>query len=324
MGELSSFRDAMAESLFENMKKNDAIVIISPDVSRAVHLGKIKQEYNDRFLSVGISEADMVGVAAGLATLGLIPVIVGFAMFVAEKPFEQIRNSVAYPNLNVKFIATHGGLSVGKDGATHQALEDIAILRTLPNMRVLTACDSMQTHQAVSAMINSKGPAYLRLGRDNAEAVYDSPPEYNIGKSDLLKEGIDLAILATGTELPNAIIARKELWGMGIYTSVINMYSIKPIDRDRILHHAKKCRRIVTVEDHSIIGGLGSAVSEILSEEYPTYMRRVGVKDTFGESGTQEELYDKYGLGVNAIKNAVLDVMSRHKAVEEKNGSEKK
>lgn len=307
----TSFRDALAESLLENGAQNESMVVITPDLGKSIRIMDYKKVYPDRYLSVGISEADMVSVAAGLSTVGIVPVVAGFAMFVAEKPFEQIRNAIAYPNLNVKIIATHGGICVGRDGATHQAIEDIAIMRSLPNFSILVASDGVETKAAIKAALDHNGPVYVRLGRDEAEAVYSDRKEVVIGKSDLLRKGKDVTIIACGVMVASALKAAEELCKDGIETAVVNMYSIKPLDEASILECAKETGAIVTVEDHSCIGGLGGAVAEVLVKKYPVPMEQVAVNDTFGESGTQSELFGKYGLTVENIVNASKTAIKR-------------
>lgn len=252
----------------------------------------------------------MIGTAAGMAAAGLLPVIVGFSMFVSEKPFEQIRQAVAYPNLNVKIIATHSGLCVGQDGATHQALEDIAVMRALPNFKVYAAADVTETKAAVEAMLKHEGPAYLRLGRDLAEDIFDENKSFFPGGADVLREGSDVTIAACGLMVEQALLAASALRSGGIHATVLNTYSIKPLPEDLLTDRARKTKAFVTVEDHSVTGGLGGAVSEYLSQTCPVPVIRVGVEDCFGESGTQEELYQKYGLTADHIVDAARRAIS--------------
>jgi transketolase len=309
----SSFRDAMAEALISMGAEYESLVVVTPDLAKSIRIQEFKKAYPERFVSVGISETDMISVSAGLSTTGLIPVVVGFAMFVAEKPFEQIRNSIAYPCLNVKIIATHGGICVGKDGATHQALEDIAIMRSLPNFSVITAADGSETKAAIKAALEHIGPVYLRLGRDEAEVIYPEEKEFIIGKSDVLRHGNDATIIACGVMVSNSLKAAELLAAEGINVRVVNMYSIKPLDEEVLLDSAICTGAIVTVEDHSRIGGLGGAVAEYLVRKYPVPMEQVAVNDTFGESGTQDELFEKYGLGVKDIVEATRNAIERKK-----------
>jgi transketolase len=295
----------------KNAENNPKVVVLNADSARALSLTKFAKRYPDRIFCFGISETDMLTEAAGMSTTGLIPVVVGFSMFVTEKPFEQIRQSIAYPNLNVKIIATHAGLCVGKDGATHQNLEDIAIMRTLPNFKIFVAADVNEAQSAIDAMIKYDGPAYLRLGRDLAEDIFDGPKEVFPGGSDLLLSGDDAAIFACGLMVEPVLQAAKKLKEKNISVSVVNTYSIKPLDEKRLLEQAQKTGAVVTAEDHSVIGGLGSAVSEFLAKNCPVPMEFIGVNDCFGESGDQDELYEKYGLTSESIEQAVIKVVRR-------------
>ena len=255
-----SFRSTLIDTIMENAETHPNMVVLNADSARALKLTDFQAAYPDRMFGVGISEADLIGTAAGMATTGLIPVVVGFSMFVSEKPFEQIRQAVAYPNLNVKIIATHSGLCVGQDGATHQALEDMAVIRTLPNFKVFAAADVTETKAAVNAMLNHDGPAYLRLGRDLAEDIFEGPKEFIPGGADLLANGPDVTIAACGLMTEQALLAASQLSKEGIRSTVLNMYSIKPLPEDLLLNKAKETGAFVTAEDHSVIGGLGGAV----------------------------------------------------------------
>lgn len=305
-----SFRSTLIDSIMENTETHPNMVVLNADSARALKLTDFQAAYPDRMFGVGISEADLIGTAAGMATTGLIPVVVGFSMFVSEKPFEQIRQAVAYPNLNVKIIATHSGLCVGQDGATHQALEDMAVIRTLPNFKVFAAADVTETKAAVNAMLNHDGPAYLRLGRDLAEDIFEGPKEFVPGGADLLANGPDVTIAACGLMTEQALLAASQLSKEGIRSTVLNMYSIKPLPEDLLLGKAKETGAFVTAEDHSVIGGLGGAVSEFLSENYPVPVVKIGVHDHFGESGTQDQLYEKYGLTASHIVKAAKKAIS--------------
>lgn len=300
-----SFRASLINSILENAKKYPDSIVLNADSARALKLTDFQTAYPDRMYGVGISEADLIGTAAGMAAAGLIPIVVGFSMFVSEKPFEQIRQAIAYPNLNVKIIATHSGLCVGQDGATHQALEDIAIMRTLPNFKVFAAADVAETKAAVNAMLKYDGPAYLRLGRDLAEDIFENEKNFIPGGADILRDGSDVTIAACGLMVEQALIASSILKAQGINATVLNMYSIKPLPEDLLLEKARKTKAFVTAEDHSVIGGLGGAVSEFLSQNFPVPVQRIGVPDHFGESGTQDELYHKYGLTTDHIIEAV-------------------
>lgn len=304
-----SFRATLIDAILKSAEDYPNMVVLNADSARALKLTDFSAAYPERMYGVGISEADLVSTAAGMATTGLIPIVVGFSMFVSEKPFEQIRQAIAYPNLNVKIVATHSGLCVGQDGATHQALEDMAVIRSLPNFKVFVAADVTETKAAVQAMLKHNGPAYLRLGRDLAEDIFEGEKICTPGGVDVLRAGSDVTIAACGLMVEQALLAATALKSEGIDATVLNTYCIKPLPEEVILAMAKKTKAFVTAEDHSIIGGLGSAVCEYLSETCPTPVVRIGVKDHFGESGTQDELYKKYGLTADdiiaAAKNAI-------------------
>jgi transketolase len=307
---IRSFRNALNDTIEELAAKDNKLVVLNADSSRALRLSPFQEKYPGRMFSFGISEADMLTTAAGMATTGLLPMVVGFAMFVAEKPFEQIRQAIAYPNLNVKIVATHSGLCVGKDGATHQALEDVAILRTLPNMKIFVAADVAQAQKMLQEMCFVDGPAYLRLGRDMAEDVYTDDCKVHVGGADLLRKGDRATIVADGLMVEKALKAAEELSQKDISVSVINAYCLKPLDKNLIVEEARKTGVVVTVEDHSVIGGLGSAVAELLANKNPVLISFIGVKDCFGESGSQEALYEKYGLTVDHIVTEVLSLVN--------------
>lgn len=306
-----SFRDALRESLLILGQEYPAMVVVTPDLAKSLRITDFKQTFPDRFITVGVSEADMIGVAAGLATTGLIPVAAAFAMFAVEKPFEQIRNAIAYPNLNVKIVATHGGIGVGPDGATHQAIEDLAIMRTLPNFTVLVAADACETKTALKAALEHKGPVYLRLGRDEAEVVYREEKAFIIGQADLLTNGNDVSIVACGTMVAKALQAAEELRKVNVKARVINMHCLKPLDEAILLQAAEETGCLVTVEDHTRIGGLGGAVAELLVRKCPVPVEQVALDDQFGESGEAEDLFQKYGLTVSRIVSAAQKVMLR-------------
>ena len=313
---MESFREALGAALLDLGRTNPKVVVVTPDLANAVKITAYKKEFPDRFVSVGISEADCLCFAAGLAAAGLTPVVVGFAMFVAEKAFEQIRNAIAYPHLNVTIIATHAGLCVGRDGATHQALEDIAIMRTLPGFAVLAAADAAQTAAAISAAVAHPGPVYLRLGRDESRPVVPEGQKFTIGEADLLAPGDDVTLVACGLMTANAMEAALILAGEGVSARVLNMGSIKPLDTSALLAAARETGALVTVEDHGVAGGLGSAVLEALSRHIAVPVEMVGVQDVFGESGSQEELYAKYALDVPAIVAAARRALGRKKGGE--------
>lgn len=305
-------RDAYGEALKELGKINKDIVVLDADLSGSTKTGVFAKEFPERFINVGIAEQNLIGTAAGLATTGKIPFASSFAMFAAGRAFEIIRNSVAYPKLNVKIAATHAGLTVGEDGASHQALEDISIMRTIPNMVVLNPADGVETKAAIKKAAEYKGPVYIRLGRSKVPVIFDEESyEFEIGKGIKLREGTDVTIIATGIMVSLAMEAAEILKKEGLEARVINMHTIKPIDKDIILEAARETRAIVTAEEHNIIGGLGSAVAEVLVESYPTVMERVGVMDTFGESGSGDELLKKYGLTAENIAVAARRAIGR-------------
>ncbi len=309
MTKMIATRDAYGDALKELGGMNKDIVALDADLSGSTKTSVFAKAYPDRFFNVGIAEQNLVGTAAGLATAGKIPFASTFAMFATGRAFEIIRNSVCYPKLNVKIAATHAGLTVGEDGATHQALEDISLMRSLPNMVVLSPADAIETRQCIIKAAEHNGPVYIRLGRAKVPVVLDENYEFQIGKGIELKEGTDVTIIATGVMVEKALIASEKLAEEGISARVINMASIKPIDEDIIIKAAKETKGIVTVEEHSIIGGLGSAVTEVASEKQPTHVIRIGTMDTFGESGDGFELLEKYGLNVENIISKVKEII---------------
>lgn len=311
MTKMIATRDAYGEALKELGGINEDIVVLDADLSGSTKTSVFKKEYPHRFFNVGIAEQNLIATAAGLATAGKIPFTSTFAVFATGRAYEIIRNSVAYPKLNVKVAATHAGLTVGEDGATHQALEDISLMRSLPNMVVLCPADAIETKKCIYKAAEYKGPVYIRLGRSKVPVIFDDNYEFEIGKGVQLKDGNDITIIATGVMVSKALEAAEELVKEGISPRVINMPSIKPIDKDIIIKAAKETKGIVTVEEHSIIGGLGSAVAEVLSENHPTFMERIGTMDTFGESGDGDELLHKYGLNVENIVNKAKKVLSK-------------
>lgn len=309
MSKLVATRDAYGEALKELGKQNKDIVVLDADLSGSTKTAMFKKEYPDRFFNVGIAEQNLIGTAAGLAAAGKIPFASTFAMFATGRAFEIIRNSVCYPNLNVKIAATHAGLTVGEDGATHQALEDISIMRSLPNMVVLSPCDAVETKQCILKAAQHNGPVYIRLGRAKVPVILDENYNFEIGKGTELKEGNDVTIIATGVMVEKALAASESLLKEGVGVRVVNMASIKPIDQEIIIKAAKETKGIVTVEEHSIIGGLGSAVSEVVVENHPTKVKRIGTEDVFGESGKGPELLEKYGLSVENIIKKVKEIL---------------
>ena len=299
-------REAYGKALAALANTNENVVVLDADLSKSTKTADFKAVAPERFFNMGIAEGNMMGVAAGLSTCGKIPFVSTFAMFAAGRAFEQIRNSICYPKLNVKVCATHAGLTVGEDGASHQAIEDISLMRSVPNMVVINPADDIETEAAIKAVAEMEGPCYVRLGRMAVSRVNDEA-NYNfvIGKGITLAEGNDVAIIATGIMVEAALEAKEELAKEGINARVINIHTIKPIDEELIIKAAKETGVIVTAEEHSVIGGLGSAVAEVVSEKCPVPVLRVGVKDTFGESGKPNELLEKYGLTSNDIVNKV-------------------
>ena len=289
-------RQSYGEALLELGRKNKNIVVLDADLAGATKTELFAKEFPDRFFDIGIAEADMIGTAAGLSTCGKIPYVSTFAMFAAGRSYDQIRNSICYPNLNVKICATHAGITVGEDGATHQMIEDLSLMRTIPNMEVLSPSDDMQTKWVISEISKIEGPIYVRLARLATEEIYDEKQKFEIGKAVQHGDGIDGTVFATGVTVQEALNVQKELKEKGINIRVIDMFSIKPIDREIIIKSAKETKKLVSIEDHNIIGGLGSAISEVLIEEYPTKLIRLGIKDTFGRSGKAEELMKYYGI----------------------------
>ena len=307
-------REAYGKALAALANTNENVVVLDADLSKSTKTADFKAVAPERFFNMGIAEGNMMGVAAGLSTCGKVPFVSTFAMFAAGRAFEQIRNSICYPKLNVKVCATHAGLTVGEDGASHQAIEDISLMRSVPNMVVINPADDIETEAAIKAVAEMEGPCYVRLGRMAVSRVNDEA-NYNfvIGKGITLAEGNDVAIIATGIMVEAALEAKEELAKEGINARVINIHTIKPIDEELIIKAAKETGVIVTAEEHSIIGGLGSAVAEVVSENCPVPVLRVGVKDTFGESGKPNELLEKYGLTSNDIVNKVKKALELKK-----------
>lgn len=303
-------REAYGKALVELGKENKNIVVLDADLSKSTKTADFAKAYPERFFNIGIAEADLIGTAAGLSTCGKIPFASTFAMFAAGRAFEQIRNSVCYPKLNVKIAATHAGLTVGEDGASHQSVEDISLMRSIPNMTVICPADDVETMAAIKAASEYYGPVYIRLGRSSVPTINDRPEyKFEIGKAVVLREGKDVTLFATGIMVSEAIKAAEELQKEGIEAEVINIHTIKPIDADAVLASVKKTKAAVTCEEHSVIGGLGSAVCEVLSESFPAVVKRVGVKDTFGESGKPNELLKKYGLTAEDIVKAAKEAI---------------
>jgi transketolase len=305
-------REAYGKALVELGKENKNVVVLDADLSKSTKTADFAKAYPERFFNMGIAEADLVATAAGLSTCGKIPFASTFAMFAAGRAFEQIRNSVCYPELNVKIAATHAGLTVGEDGASHQAIEDLSLMRSIPNMTVICPCDDVETFACIKAAAEYIGPVYIRLGRLAVPTINDEGTyKFEIGKSIKLREGKDITIFATGIMVSEAVKAADTLSKEGIEAEVINIHTIKPIDVEGILDSVKKTGAAVTCEEHNVIGGLGSAVCEVLSENLPAPVKRVGVMDTFGESGKPAELLKEYGLLAENIVSAVKEIIKR-------------
>lgn len=296
-------RQSYGEKLAELGKINKNIVVFDADLASATKTSIFAKEFPNRFFDMGIAEQDMVSTAAGMSTFGKIPYVSTFAMFAAGRAYDQIRNSVCYPNLNVKICATHAGITVGEDGATHQMLEDLGMMRGLPNMTVISTSDDTETKWAVEEISKIKGPVYLRLCRLATPVIYDENQKFEIGKAVQIGDGTDACIFATGVTVCESLKAKEELAKEGINVRVVDIHTIKPIDKETIIKCAKETKKLISVEDHSIIGGLGTAISDVLTEEYPTRLIKLGVNDTFGKSGKAEELLKYFGLtSENIIK----------------------
>jgi len=311
MTNMVATRDAYGEALKELGGINKDIVVLDADLSGSTKTSIFSKAFPERFFNVGIAEQNLIATAAGLATTGKIPFASSFAVFATGRAYEIIRNSVAYPKLNVKIAATHAGLTVGEDGATHQALEDISLMRSLPNMVVLCPADAVETKKCIYKAAEYNGPVYIRLGRSKVPVIFDDSYNFEIGKGVQLKDGKDVTIIATGVMVAKALEAAEELEKENISARVINISTIKPIDKDIIIKASKETKGIITVEEHNIIGGLGSAVAEVLAENSPTYMIRIGAMDTFGESGDGDELLDKYGLNAKNIVEKAKKLLSK-------------
>ncbi len=299
-------RESYGNALVELGREHDDLIVLDADLAGATKTGVFKKEFPDRHIDCGIAEANMTGIAAGLATCGKVPFMSSFAMFAAGRAFEQVRNSVGYPHLNVKIGATHAGISVGEDGATHQCNEDLALMRAIPGMVVINPCDDVEARAAVKAAYEYVGPVYLRFGRLAIPVINDPKTyQFEIGKGIVLKEGRDVTIIATGLCVSEALEAAVRLEADGIQAEVVNIHTIKPLDEELVLASAQKTGKVVTVEEHSVIGGLGSAVCDLLSEKAPTRVLKIGINDEFGMSGPAKELIAKYGLDAEGIFHKV-------------------
>ena len=302
MADKIATRQAYGEALVELVEKNDKVVVLDADLANATQTCKVAKAHPEKFYNCGIAEANMVDIAAGMSTMGLIPYCSSFAMFAAGRAYEQIRNSIAYPHFNVKICATHAGVSVGEDGGSHQCIEDIALMRVIPGMTVICPADANEAKAATMAIAEMNGPVYMRLAR-LATPVFegDMVKPFEIGKANVLREGKDVAIFATGLMVSESLAAAEKLAKEGIDAAVINIHTIKPIDAACVTEWAEKCGKVITVEEHSVIGGLGEAVCAVLSEKLPTPVRRVGVQDKFGCSGPAWDLLKLYGLDAATI-----------------------
>lgn len=304
-------REAYGKALAKIGQENENIVVLDADLSKSTKTAEFKKVCPERFINMGIAEGNMMAVAAGMSTCGKIPFVSSFAMFAAGRAFEQIRNSICYPKLNVKICATHAGITVGEDGASHQSVEDISLMRSVPNMTVICPSDAVETEAVIKAVSELKGPCYVRLGRSGVPVINDRPDyKFELGKAVTLREGKEATIIATGIMVDAALEAYNTLSEEGIKVKVVNIHTIKPIDKDAIINSARETGVVITAEEHSIIGGLGSAVCEVLSENLPTPVVRVGIKDTFGESGKPAELLKAYGLTSDDIVKAVKKGLS--------------
>ena len=304
-------RESYGNALIEIGKENPNLVVLDADLAAATKTGMFKKVFPERHIDCGIAESNMAGVAAGLSLTGKIPFMSSFAMFAAGRAFEQVRNSVGYPKLNVKIGATHAGISVGEDGATHQCCEDLALMRTIPGMVVMNPSDDVEAKAAVKAALDHEGPVYIRFGRLAVPVINDRPDyKFELGKGVVLREGKDVTLVATGLEVSETLAAAEKLAADGIDAKVINIHTIKPLDEELIVAAAKETGKVVTIEEHSVIGGLGSAVCDCLSEKAPTKVLKIGVNDTYGESGPAVELIKKYGLDSEGIYAKVKEFMA--------------
>ena len=301
-------RESYGEALAELRKENENVVVLDADLATATKTNLFAKEFPERFFDVGIAEANMIGIASGLSTCGKIPYASTFAAFAAGRTYDQIRCSVAYPKLNVKICATHSGITVGEDGATHQMIEDLSMMRTMPNMTVMCTSDDVQTKWAVKEISKIKGPVYLRLARVKTQKIYNVKQEFEIGKAVQIGDGTDATVFATGITVEQAIIAKEKLKEQGINIRVVDFHTIKPIDEEIIIKCAKETKKLISIEDHNIIGGLGSAISEVLTNsENPKQLKRLGINDSFGMSGKAEELIKYFKIDAEEIlKNVIL------------------
>ena len=307
--EYKSVRSEYGKTLVELGKINPNIVVLDADLSSSTQTKLFAKEFPERFFNVGISEQDLITTAAGLSCTGKIPFVSTFAMFASGRAWEQVRNTICYSNLNVKIAATHGGITVGEDGASHQALEDISLMRSIPNMTVIVPADAEETRQAIKFAAEFNGPVYIRISRSNLPDIFDSAYKFDYKKANIIKEGKDITLITNGETLVETIDCAKILSEKGIDAEIINVPVVKPLDNETIINSAKKTNRVITIENHSIIGGLGSAVCELLSEKYPTKVTRIGTNDEFGQSGTAKELMAFYGLNAEKLARKITGLL---------------
>ena len=300
-------RVSYGEALVELGKKNDKVVVLDADLAHATFTGTFQKEFPDRFFNVGIAEANLVDMSVGMAAMGYIPFCSTFALFGAGRAYEQIRNSVAYPKMNVKICCTHGGITVGEDGGSHQSIEDFALMRVIPGMTAVVPSDANETEKAVLAASEHKGPLYMRIGRSPSRVL--PPQPFEIGKANVLKDGSDIVLFACGIMVPEALDVAQTLEEKGYSTAVVNMHTIKPLDEECVLKYSEKCRHIVTMEEHSVIGGLGDAVGSVLLEKCPKRLLKIGVMDRFGQSGKPCDLMDEYGLSAKTVVPRILEIL---------------
>ncbi len=309
--EKQATRDAYGKALVELGKIYDDIVVLDADLSKSTKTAEFAKHFPHRFINAGIAEQNMIGMAAGLAAAGKTVFASSFAIFAVGRAFEQVRNSLAYANLNVKVCATHAGVTVGEDGGSHQSIEDIAIMRSIPNMMVVVPADGVSTQKALFKLYDHKGPVYLRLGRPSVPILYEENTDFKLGKGIVLREGVDATLIACGIMVAKAWEAAQQLNEKGINVSVVDMHTIKPIDKELIIRQAQATKAILTIEEHSIMGGLGGAVCEVVSENYPVPVMRMGINDVFGQSGSPEELLQHYNLTVPQIIQNVQNLLKK-------------
>ncbi len=313
--ERKSIRNAFGHALVEAGKKNPDIVVLDADLSCSTQTAIFGKEFPERFFNMGISEQDMISTAAGLASVGKIPFVASFAMFATGRTYDQIRNSVCYPEFNVKIIGTHGGITVGEDGASHQALEDISLMRSIPNMSVIVPADCRECEQVIKFASENYGPMYIRIPRTNVYDIFDEDYEFDFCKAKVIQEGTDVTVITNGETLAEVIMAAQELEKEGYSVQILHVPVVKPLDDSTIVEKAKQTKFVITVENHSIIGGLGSAVCEFLSYYYPMPVIRLGINDTFGQSGKWDELLDYYGLSANKLVKTIKKQIDTYRLV---------